>query len=281
VIDSTPPPFGPATITAEAELLDAALREARPVGPSTERIPGLDIDGAYRVQRALIARRVGRGARPVGRKVGLTAQAMRDLLGVDQPDHGVVLDTMVLAAGEAVDAAKLIAPKVEAEIAFYLARPLAGPEVSAADVLAATDRVGAALEIVDSRVEDWRIGIADTVADNASSGLVVLGGPVPLGDLDLAAEQAEVAVGPTRAPGASAAEIAADEVSSVGVGAAVLGHPAEAVAWLARTLAPYGEGIAAGEFVIPGSVAAALPFAAGDTLRARFASLGELAVSVV
>lgn len=263
---STPPFLDPAAIAAEAELLDAALLEARSVGPSTERLPGLDLDGAYAVQRALVARRTGRGARPVGRKVGLTAQAMRDLLGVDQPDHGVVLDTMVAAAGEAVERASLIAPKVEAEIAFYLARPLSGPEVSAADVLAATDRVGAALEIVDSRVEDWRIGIADTVADNASSGLVVLGEPVPLGELDLAAEEAEVAVG---------------EVSSVGFGAAVLGHPAEAVAWLARALAPYGEGIAAGEFVIPGSVAAALPFAAGDTLRARFASLGELAVPVV
>jgi 2-keto-4-pentenoate hydratase len=281
VIDSTPPSLGAATIAAEAELLDTALLEARPVGPSIGRIPGLDIDGSYRVQRALIARRVGRGARPVGRKVGLTAQAMRDLLGVDQPDHGVVLDTMVVSDGAAVEAAKLIAPKVEAEIAFYLARPLAGPEVSAADVLAATDRVGAALEIVDSRVADWRIGIADTVADNASSGLVVLGEPVPLGDLDLAAERAEVAVVPTRARGAGTAEAADDEVSSVGVGAAVLGHPAEALAWLARTLAPYGEGIAAGEFVIPGSVAAALPFAAGDTLRARFASLGELAVTVV
>lgn len=202
---------------------------------------------------------------------------MRDLLGVDQPDHGVVLDTMVVAAGEAIEAARLIAPKVEAEIAFYLARPLAGPEVSAADVLTATDRVGAALEIVDSRVADWRIGIADTIADNASSGLVVLGEPVPLGDLDLAAEEAEVAVGPTRVAGAGTV----GEVSSIGIGAAVLGHPAEAVAWLARTLAPYGEGIAAGEFVIPGSVAAALPFAAGDTLRASFATLGELAVPVV
>lgn len=274
---STPPPFDAAAIDAEAELLDAALREARAVGPSTERLPGLGLDGAYAVQRALIAKRVARGARPVGRKVGLTAQAMRDLLGVDQPDHGIVLDQMLVPDGGEIEMATLIEPKVEAEIAFYLGRPLAGPGVSAAEVLAATDRVGAALEIVDSRVAEWRIGIADTVADNASSGLVVLGEPVPLGDLDLAAEEATVSV---EAGGRGASDQGAT-TSSTGVGAAVLGHPAEAVAWLTRTLAPYGEGIAAGEFVIPGSVAAALPFAPGDTLRARFASLGELSVRVV
>jgi 2-keto-4-pentenoate hydratase len=285
--DSTLSPLDGAAIEAEAALLDGALREARAVGPSTERLPGLGIDGAYAVQRALVARRVARGARPVGRKVGLTAQAMRDLLGVDQPDHGIVLDEMLVPAGGEVEMATLIEPKVEAEIAFYLARPLAGPEVSAADVLAATDRVGAALEIVDSRVAEWRIGIADTVADNASSGLVVLGEPVPLGDLDLAAEEATVSVESDVAhtgdgnAGPGGAADSSHVVSSTGVGAAVLGHPAEAVAWLARTLAPYGEGIAAGEFVIPGSVAAALPFAAGDTLRARFASLGELSVRVV
>jgi 2-keto-4-pentenoate hydratase len=264
-------PLDEPTVAAEAELLDNALREARPVAPPIERIPGLDLDDAYRVQRALIARRIERGARPVGRKVGLTAKAMQDLLGVDQPDHGVVFDSMMVASGGTIRAADLIAPKVEAEIAFYIEWPLAGPEVSAADVLAATDRVAPALEIVDSRVADWRIGIADTVADNASSGLVVLGPAVAIDAVDLVTEEATVSVRTTPA---------ADSASSTGRGAAVLGHPAEAVAWLARTLAPYGEGIAAGEFVIPGSMAKALPFGAGDVLEASFATLGEVRVTV-
>jgi 2-keto-4-pentenoate hydratase len=154
---------------------------------------------------------------------------------------------------------------VEAEIAFHLDAPLSGPDVTVDDVLAATGHVSAALEIIDSRVADWKITIADTIADNASSGLVLLGEPVPVADVDLQAETATVTVG---------------EATVTGAGAAVLGHPAEAVAWLVRTLAPRSEGLEAGEFVIPGAVAAALPFTRGDVLRATYTTLGELEVTV-
>jgi 2-keto-4-pentenoate hydratase len=253
------------TDLTEAALLHRALRDAQPIAAPTARDPQLTIDGAYAIQGALVALLEGEGARRVGRKVGLTSAAMQTMLGVDQPDYGVVLDTMLLRAGEPLDASQLIAPRVEAEIAFYLDAPLQGPDVTVDDVLAATSHVSAALEIIDSRVADWKITIADTIADNASSALVLLGERVPIDAVDLQAEAAAVVVG---------------DANVSGTGAAILGHPAEAVAWLARTLAPHDVGLNAGEFVIPGAVAAALPFASGDVIRAIYMTLGELEVPV-
>jgi 2-keto-4-pentenoate hydratase len=249
----------------EARLLLEALRARKPVPPPRERIPDLTIDGAYDVQRELIRLRMAHGARRIGRKVGLTSVAMQEMLGVDQPDYGVLLDDMVVDPGEDIDRSQLIAPRVEAEIAFVLDRPLKGNSVGVDDVLAATGAVRPALEVIDSRVADWRIAIEDTIADNASSGLVVFGPPKPLGDLDLVGERATVTVGQ-------------DSVS--GSGEAVLGHPAEGVAWLVRTLARHGEGLEAGEIVIPGAVARALPFDAGDVVCASFSTLGDLVVKV-
>ncbi|MBV9801554.1 MAG: fumarylacetoacetate hydrolase family protein [Solirubrobacterales bacterium] len=254
-----------ATLADEAQLLLEAMRARKPVPPSRERIPELTIDGAYDVQRALIRLRAADGARRIGRKVGLTSVAMQEMLGVDQPDYGVLLDDMVLDSTEDIDRSQLIAPRVEAEIAFVLDRPLAGDHVGVDDVLAATGAVRPALEVIDSRVADWRIAIEDTIADNASSGLVIFGPPRPLDDVDLVGERATVTVG-------------RDSVS--GSGEAVLGHPAEGVAWLVRTLARHGEGVGAGEIVIPGAMAKALPFDAGDVVRASFSTLGELVVSV-
>jgi 2-keto-4-pentenoate hydratase len=249
----------------EAErLLDAELTRV-PVGPVSKRVPGLTIDDAYAIQSCIIERRCAGGARPVGRKVGLTSAAMQEMLGVSQPDYGVVLDSMVRDPASGIDSSTLIAPRVEAEIGFWLSAPLVGFAVSVDDVLAATSHVCVALEIIDSRIADWKITITDTIADNASSALVVLGQRIPFDGQDLATEQATVTVG---------------ERSASGRGAAVLGHPAEGVAWLARTLAPRGLGLAAGEFVIPGAVAAALPFAPGDVIRAEYASLGQLEVAV-
>ena len=248
-----------------ARALYTALRDVEPVPPPTDALPDLSLEAAYEIQRQLIELRLGDGERRVGRKVGLTSAAMQRQLGVDQPDYGVVLDSMVVPASADVDAGGLIAPRVEAEIAFWLERPLSGPEVTAADVLGATGQVAAALEIIDSRVEDWRITIADTIADNASSGLVILGDRVDVAGLDLKAEEAVITVGDRR---------------EAGKGAAVLGDPAEAVAWLARTLHPFGEGLEAGEFVIPGAVHAAIPFSPGDVIRATYSSLGDLEVTI-
>jgi 2-keto-4-pentenoate hydratase len=253
-----------AAAVASARALAEAQRTGVPIGPLSARHPGLTIDDAYDIQRAGIAMRLDAGARAVGRKVGLTSAAMQGMLGVDQPDHGVVLDSMLVAPGGGLETATLIAPRVEAEIGFVLGEPLRGADVTLGDVVRATSHVCAALEIIDSRIADWKITIVDTIADNASSALVVLGEPVSLDEVDLLSEQATVTVG---------------DASASGAGRAVLGHPAEAVAWLVRTLALHGEGIAAGEFVIPGAVAAALPFAAGDVIRASFATLGDLEVT--
>ena len=253
------------TLAEEARLLFEALRTTEPVPPPRERIADFTIEDAYSVQRELIRLRTADGARRVGRKVGLTSLAMQEMLGVDQPDYGVLLDEMVVEPDHEIERSQLIAPRVEAEIAFVLDRPLAGDDVEIDDVLRATGAVRPALEVIDSRVAEWRIAIEDTIADNASSGLVVFGPPSPLGNLDLVSERVEVTVG---------------AASASGSGEAVLGHPAAGVAWLVRALARHAEGLEAGEVIIPGAMARALPFAAGDVLRASFSTLGELTVKV-
>ncbi len=250
---------------AEAELLLDSLRTCTAVAPPRERIAGLTIDDAYAVQRELIGLRCRGGARRVGRKIGLTSLAMQEMLGVDQPDYGVLLDEMLVRATDGLDASQLIAPRVEAEIAFALRGALAGPDVGVEDVLAATRAIAPALEVIDSRVADWNIRIEDTVADNASSALVILGHERAVANVDLVAEEATVQVG-------------RETVS--GRGEAVLGHPAEAVAWLARALARHGEGLEQGDVVIPGAMARALPFSGGDVIRAEFSTLGSIEVTV-
>jgi 2-keto-4-pentenoate hydratase len=253
-----------ASAEAEARLLLDAERNRVPIAPPTDRHAGLTLADGYAIQAAGIALRLADGAALVGRKVGLTSQAMQHMLGVDQPDCGAVFEHMVLGAGEGLEMSALIAPRVEAEIAFFFDMGLAGADVSAADVLAATSDVSAALEIIDSRIADWRITIADTIADNASSGQVILGERRPVGSVDVLAEEATVTIG---------------ERAVTGAGAAVLGDPAEAIAWLVRTLALHGEGLRPGDFVIPGAVAAALPFAAGDLVRAEYSTLGTIEVT--
>jgi 2-keto-4-pentenoate hydratase len=248
-----------------ARLLEAE-RTGVPIGPLTEAHPDLSLADAYAIQQRGRALRVEGAARLVGHKVGLTSQAMQDLLGVDQPDFGYLTDAMVRESGAALPSAGLIAPRVEAEIAFRIGADLSGPGVDRDAVLAATTDVAPCLEVVDSRVADWRIRLADTVADNASSGLAVFGAFRPLADLDLAAITMTMDV---TTPGGVA-------VSSTGRGSAVLGHPADAVAWLVRTLAPFGEGLHAGEVVIPGAMAAAVNVSAGAAVSATFSALGDV-----
>jgi 2-oxopent-4-enoate hydratase len=251
------------------ELLEADRRSSS-IPPLTDGRPELSIADAYEIQAHGRELRVQQGERIVGRKVGLTSAAMQDMLDVDQPDFGYLTDTMVVPSGATLPIGRFIAPRVEGEIAFRLAASLEGPDVDAAAVLAATGEVAPALEIIDSRIADWRITIADTIADNASSGAAAIGDFSPLGDLDLAAIEMEMTV---------TARNGEHEVVR-GTGRAVLGHPAEAIAWLVRALHTYaGEGIAAGEIVIPGAMAKASPVAAGSHARASFTALGDVTVA--
>ncbi|MFJ7116513.1 2-keto-4-pentenoate hydratase [Streptomyces albogriseolus] len=251
-----------------ARLLREAEHHAEPIEPLSAALPGLGLAGAYAVQRDNIARRLADGARVVGHKVGLTSVAMRLLLGVDEPDFGHLLDDMVHQDGVSVPAARYCAPRVEPEMCFRLARPLRGPGVAAEDVLAATEAVAPALEIVDSRIRDWRITLVDTVADNASSAGLVCGPWTPLEYApDLAAVTADLLVD-------------GEHIAS-GSGAEVLGHPATAVAWLANALAAHGTTLEAGQLVLPGAMTTAPFVGAGQKVEARFGCLGSVSVTFV
>lgn len=253
-----------ATLDAAARELETAERSAAPVAPVSETLPGLTIDDAYAIQMLGRARRLRAGARLVGHKIGLTSAAMQEMVGVDQPDYGYLLDTMVLPDGAVVDARVLVAPRVEAEIALRLHSTIAGSEISVEDVLAATEAVAPALEVIDSRVVDWRITITDTIADNASSARAVVGAFRPVDDLDLARVAMRMDV---------------DGAVVEGRGDAVLGHPAVAVGWLARALYAQGEALEAGELVLSGALARALPVSPGSRARAVLAGLGTVEAS--
>jgi 2-keto-4-pentenoate hydratase len=182
-------------INRAAELLYQAHQARVPINPLTERYPGMDLAAAYAVQQVNLRRRLTAGAVLVGHKVGLTSKPMQDLLGVGEPDFGYILGDMVLGNGSAVPAAAFCAPRVEPEVAFLLRKPLRGPGVTVDDVRAATEAVAPALEVVDSRIADWKLTLADTVADNASSAAVVLGDWVPYSDdIDLPTAGASVAL---------------------------------------------------------------------------------------
>ena len=249
------------------EVLGDALFEAwrtrQPVAPLSEAHPDMTIDEAYVVQQRMIARRLEAGPRVVGKKIGLTSRVVQNMLGVDQPDFGYLLSDMVCSDGDAIPASCLIAPKIEGEIAFVLKRSLCGPGVSTADVLRATDFVVPCFEVVDSRIRDWKIRIQDTVADNASAGMFVLGGtaadPRHL-DLALCGMVLEKN----------------GEIVATGAGAAALGSPVNSVAWLANRLGQLGIALEAGEVILSGSLAAMLPARAGDSFRCSIGGIGSV-----
>lgn len=257
-----------ATLHALGDELFAALRGRQTLEPLTTRLPAIDLDDAYRVSLRLLERRQHEGERIVGKKIGVTSKPVQDMLGVHQPDFGFLLDAMQVADGASISLARhrLIQPRAEGEIAFVLKKDLRGPGVTEAQVLEATDYVCACFEIVDSRIRDWKIRIQDTVADNASCGVFVLGRDRIKPDaLDLAAVKMEI-----RKNGAHAA---------AGTGAAVQGHPATAVAWLANTLGRYDIPFRAGEIILSGSLAPLLPAAAGDRFEMTLQGIGPASVS--
>lgn len=250
-----------------AARLERAERDRVAIDP-----PGaaakLTVADAYRIQLMNVERRLAAGCRIVGSKVGLTSVAMQKMMGVDEPDFGHLFDDMILQSGDECAVGALLIPRVEPEIAFVLSRELCGPGVTRADVLAAAEYVTPALEIIDTRIRDWKITLADTIADNASSGRVVLGSEKsPPTKYDLASIAMKL-----EKNGALIEE---------GVGSAVLGHPAEPVAWLANKFAEFGQSLAAGSIVIPGALCRAVSVATGDAITASFGALGSVSVRFV
>ncbi|MEO0997024.1 MAG: fumarylacetoacetate hydrolase family protein [Pseudomonadota bacterium] len=244
-----------------------ALRGRHTVVPLSEREPDLGIADAYRISLQLLNRRLDSGERIVGKKIGATSEAVQNLLNVHQPDFGYLTDAMEYPNGATIALDQtLIQPRAEGEIAFHLKTRLAGPDVTQADVIRATDYVQPCFEIVDSRIRDWRLTIADTVADNASCGVFVLGEgraapeDVPFETVGMRVEKNGAAV-------------------STGVGAAALGSPLTCVAWLANTLSEYGIALEAGETVLSGSLVPLEPVAPGDRMSLTLDGVGTAAVA--
>jgi 2-keto-4-pentenoate hydratase len=245
----------------------AAEQAARAIPPLSDQHPDLRASDAYAVQAEYARLRIAAGATLVGRKIGATSQAIQEQLGVGTPDYGHLFDDMVIADGGEVVLAELVAPMVEPEIAFRLGRTLRGPGVTAADVLAATSAVCPALEIIDSRITDWRITFTDTVADNGSSARCVFGAERELQpDTDLAVEVVRLSENGTQL--------------ATGPATAALGHPATAVAWLANALADFGAELRAADIVLSGSLTRAAPLKPGCQYTATFQSLGSVSCRV-
>jgi 2-keto-4-pentenoate hydratase len=234
-----------------------------PLAPIRERIAGGSPEAAYAIQELNTKRGLDTGRRLVGRKIGLTSLAVQKQLGVDQPDYGMLFDDMAIPDGWEISRKQLIQPKVEAEVAFVLERDLDQERLTIADVIRAVAFALPAIEVVDSRIADWKIGILDTIADNASSGLYVLGGtPKKLDALELR--------------GAGMVMESAGEPVSVGAGAACLGDPLSAVLWLAKTMARVGRPLKAGDTVLSGALGPMAPVKWGDVFEARIEGLGSV-----
>ena len=252
-------------MTTSHDDLARRLRKAYAAGavpPLRDGLDPVDAAGAYTVQEINTRFWQTQGRRIVGRKAGLTAKAVQVQLGVDQPDFGALFDDMRVADGGMLDPAKCLQPKAEAEIAFVLGADLPDPDTTADQVAAAVVSVHAAIEIVDSRIADWKITFADTVADNGSSAFFVLAVEgLPLAGLDLVGAPMEMT--------------ANGVIVSTGVGAAALGNPLEAAAWLARTLAARGAALKSGDILLAGALGPMAALSAGDVVCAKVSGIGE------
>jgi len=252
-------------VKAAGDELFEALQKARAIEPLTARFPSMTIADAYRTQQHLMQRRLDEGEKVIGKKIGVTSHAVMAMLGVNQPDFGLLTDRMVVNQGDSIAMDTLIQPKAEGEIAFVLKHDLSGPGVTVADVLRATEGVMACFEIVDSRIRDWKIKIQDTVADNASCGVFVLGDRlVDPRSLDLATTGMVLEKN--------------GEIVGTGAGAATMESPVVAVAWLANTLGELGMSLKAGEVILSGALSAMVPVTAGDNLRMTLGGIGGCSV---
>jgi 2-oxopent-4-enoate/cis-2-oxohex-4-enoate hydratase len=255
----------PEQIQHYGDELYAAWLARKTVAPLLQREPEITLEDAYQIQQRYVDRRIAAGETIVGKKIGVTSKPVQDFLGVFQPDFGQLTSGMVYQDGDTIDLSTLIQPKAEAELAFVLKEDLVGPGITAMDVIRATDYVTACFEIVDSRITDWKIKIQDTVADNASCGVYVLGktkGDPRKLDITLAGMVLEKN----------------GELFSTGVGAAVQGSPANAVAWLANTLGALGIPFRAGEVILSGSQSALVPVVDGDHMVCTVGGLGSCSV---
>ena len=262
------------TVQRWAEAHDEARRTASQIEPPSFSHPDMDLDDAYAIQQAWVDLQLAAGARLVGHKIGLTSRAMQASMQIDEPDFGALLDDMVFDDGSDLPVGRFCDPKIEVEVAFVLGRPLAGPAVTMVDVLAATDYVVPALELIDAR--SWRVHpelkrartVRDTIADNAADAGIIMGGrPVRPGDVDL------------RWVAALAYRNGVIEES--GVAAAVLNHPANGVAWLARRYAAIGRTLEPGQVVLSGSFTRPLDARAGDVFHVDYGPLGAISCRFV
>lgn len=255
-------------ITQLGDELYEALTSGKTVSPLTSRGFDITIEDAYHIQQRMLARRIEKGEKVVGKKIGVTSKAVMNMLGVGQPDFGYLLDGMVYNEGESIPMDSLIQPKAEGEIAFLMNKDLMGPGLTAADILAATEGVMACFEIVDSRIQDWKIKIQDTVADNASCGVFVLGDKL---------------VDPKKVDLALCGMVLEKngEIVVTGAGAATMASPVNAMVWLANTLGRLGIGLNAGDIVLSGALGAMVPVQAGDSLRCTIGGIGGCSVRFV
>jgi 2-keto-4-pentenoate hydratase len=252
---------------AVAETLYKAARTRTPIPPLTDTDPDMTVADAYAIQSELVEMQLAEGDEIVGYKLGLTSAPMQKLLGVDEPDFAPVFASGLVDDDGSVEVEQFIQLKAEAEIALMLNRSLTGPGVTLEDATRAVGGAMAAIELVDSRIEDWKIKLPDTIADLASSGAVVLSRLVAIDDFDIRL----VGMVVTRN----------GELMGTGAGAAALGNPIAAIAWLANTLGPYGVTLEAGRFVMTGALHAAFPAQPGDVVRAEFDRLGAVNVRMV
>jgi 2-keto-4-pentenoate hydratase len=250
-------------VTCAARIVDAQDGK-RPIPPVRHELP--DIETAYAVQRETIRTWLTRGRKRSGRKIGLTSEAVQRQLKVDEPDYGMLFADMIVSSGTQFDRGQLIAPRVEPELAFVLKKDLRGENISLQDVIDATDYICPALEICDSRIQNWDISIMDTIADNASCGAIVLGTdrrPALLDEL----------------PTYRVTLMQNGAAVATGDGAACLGNPAEAVAWLARAMTRLEDGLSAGDLIMSGSLTKMIAAAPGDTFSALFEGFDPVSIS--
>jgi 2-keto-4-pentenoate hydratase len=255
-------------ITDSAHRFITAEQRCVPIEPITSLYPDLTEADAYHVQMAVVTANVEHGDRVIGRKVGATSQAIQQLLQINEPIYGTLLESNRVANGEAISLSRLIHPRVECEIAFLLGEDLAGPDIAVTDVSAATQAVMASLEINDPRTREWKIGSREAIADNGVAARFVLGEQrLSIEGLDL--------------PNTTVVLKKNGEEVASATGAAVLGDPARAVAWLANKLAEHHQSLKAGEVVLPGSMTPIYPVGKGDRVEAEFDALGRVAVRFV
>jgi 2-oxo-hept-3-ene-1,7-dioate hydratase len=273
-LKGTKPMLSPEVHAALARELDDAERRRMPIQQFSRRFPGMGIDDGYAIQREWRRIQFEAGRKPIGHKIGLTSRAMQIASQITEPDYGTLMDSMLIRDGSEVEASRYLVPRLEVEFAFVLARPLNGPGVTLIDVLNATDYVVPALELIDARIEMFDREtkaprkVFDTIADNAANAGIVLGGrPMRPDAVDW------------RWAGALLYKNGTIEES--GLGAAVLNHPGNGVAWLANKLSVHDEALAAGEIVLGGSFTRPVGCAAGDTFHADYGPLGSISVRFV